>query len=572
MIVDANEVTARSRLDTDLCIIGGGAAGITIAREFAGTGRQVVVLESGGEQFDGDSQQLYEGEGVGLPYFPLHQPRLRFLGGATNHWGGMSRIFNAEDFEARDGIPHTGWPVDRDELAPYYERAWDVCHLPDRGPDDGSPDEAGSRFAPFPLVSDRVATVVARVVPGRYRSFSESYRDDLARARNVRVYLYANVIDLRTDDDAAQVTAVDVATLDGNRFEVRAQAYVLACGGIENARLLLASDAVRPAGLGNDHDLVGRFFTEHPRFEAGRIVPADPGLEVRLYEIHDGAYGSIRGYLGLSPDTKREEGLLDVQIRLAPVYDEAYEAARRSGAIRSLRTLLEGASEREVPDELSDHVRRVLADLQTWQRYALPGGPLPLPRPEIVAALLRRDRDEVERLLPSLVGSVGAEAYRQLSGRAPVRELVLLPRLEPVPNPDSRITLADERDALGMRRARLDWRLAPDDAHAARRSLEIVGEEFGRAGLGRLRFDWDGDRDDEAWPDDLRGGSHHMGTTRMSDDPRQGVVDARCSVHGVDNLYVAGSSIFTTGGAGTPTLTLVAFALRLADHLEEALR
>jgi choline dehydrogenase-like flavoprotein len=128
------------------------------------------------------------------------------------------------------------------------------------------------------------------------------------------------------------------------------------------------------------------------------------------------------------------------------------------------------------------------------------------------------------------------------------------------------VTLVRDRDALGLRKGKLHWALSPVDRRSVVRSLELVGAAVGAAGLGRLRILVD--EDDREWPEDLAGGWHHMGTTRMDDDPRRGVVDRNCRVHGVENLYVAGSSVFPTPGSGTPTMTIVALALRLARHLD----
>jgi choline dehydrogenase-like flavoprotein len=142
--------------------------------------------------------------------------------------------------------------------------------------------------------------------------------------------------------------------------------------------------------------------------------------------------------------------------------------------------------------------------------------------------------------------------------------------MDPAPNRDSRVTLGAELDPLGQRRVNLNWRLSPLDKYSVRRTLEIIGMELGRAGLGRLQVKIDDS--DTAWPEDLIGANHHMGTTRMNDDPKQGVVDKNCRVHGVSNLFIAGSSVFPTAGSGTPTFMIVVLALRLADHVKRKMR
>jgi choline dehydrogenase-like flavoprotein len=192
-----------------------------------------------------------------------------------------------------------------------------------------------------------------------------------------------------------------------------------------------------------------------------------------------------------------------------------------------------------------------------------------VPYPEVVGHVLSSNRREIDELVPALLGDVVGRAYVERAD-VPIRVVNLSTRIEQAPNPDSRVVLTSERDQLGMPRVALDWRLSEVDRHNVGRSLEVLGAEVGAAGIGRLKMLFD--EDGEGWPDDLGGGSHHMGTTRMSNDPKQGVVDRNCRIHGMSNVFVAGSSVFPTGGGGTPTMTLVALALRLAAHIKDVMR
>jgi choline dehydrogenase-like flavoprotein len=204
----------------------------------------------------------------------------------------------------------------------------------------------------------------------------------------------------------------------------------------------------------------------------------------------------------------------------------------------------------------------------TWQRYTVPGSPLPVPYPDVVGRLASSSPLERRGLIPGLLGDVAAHAYSKLLGTAPLAYVEVTARIDQLPRRDSRVRLGTSRDALGQRRLELDWQLSELDRESAVRALESMGSAVGAAGIGRMRLLIDRDG---PWPDDLRGGWHQMGTTRMSDDPRRGVVDRDCRVHGVLNLFVAGSSVFPTSGSGTPTLTLAALALRLAKHLRREL-
>lgn len=258
-----------------------------------------------------------------------------------------------------------------------------------------------------------------------------------------------------------------------------------------------------------------------------------------------------------------------MQVRVALAYDQRFASALESSDVASLRSLIKGARRGHAIADLDRHVANVMVDLMGWHRFAIPGAPLPVPYPEILAEAVRSTAQRREGLIPEILGDIGAFAYGETYG-APVDRLLLTTRIEQAPNPDSRVSLAADRDQLGLRRVRLDWRLSDVDRHQVRRTLEILGSEAGRSGLGRVKIlQAEGER---GWPDDLAGGWHLMGTTRMSNDPKQGVVDRNCRVHGMSNLYVAGSSVFPTAGSGTPTLTLVALALRLARHLKEMLR
>jgi choline dehydrogenase-like flavoprotein len=569
VIGDGRGVPEGQELATDVCVIGAGAAGITIADALTGSSLGVVLLESGGLDFDVETNGLNAGANVGLPYFPLDGSRLRYFGGSTNHWGGYCRPLEPVDFEDRPWIPLSRWPIDRADLDPYYPAARPIVGLTEPN-GDPAPLIAADRSRPLFETPARLVDVLAEIVPSRRRSFGERFREELLAAPDVQVLLNASAVEIETDPGARHVERVHVATLAGNRFSVRARAVVLATGGIENARLLLASDRVQPGGVGNDRDVVGRYFLEHPRFIAGGFIPSRGDLRTRFYEPHDVTGREVIGYLSLAESVMREEQLVEVQVRLRPTYDPAVEAALVGEDVAALRDLVREPAGVVANDRFGRHVARVLADLTTWQDATIPGGPLAAPLPEVIAEIVRRGAaGELSSLVPLLFGDLATVGYQELAGGLPIQAAELTTRIDPVPNPDSRIRLGTDRDALGMRRAELHWALSPLDKWSAIRTLEILGAEVGRAGMGRVQITLDDD--DDSWPDDLAGGWHHMGTTRMSDDPASGVVDRDGRVHGLDDLYVAGSSVFPTGGSGTPTMTIVALALRLADHLRTQL-
>ena len=508
MLIDARELDDGSRIDADLAIIGAGPAGISIARAMAAPGTQVCLLESGGLDSAAEIQALYQGESTGIDY-PLAATRLRRFGGSSGHWGGYCRPLDPIDFEARDWVPLSGWPFGREALDPYWEAASRaVENAPARYEDlDYWAANTGE-----PLVHWRCGRIQTRLFqfspPTR---FGEHYRGELEQARDIHVLLHANVTRIAALPSAAAVDHLDIQTLTGRRHRVHARRYVLAAGGIENARLLLLSDDIAPAGLGNQHDMVGRCFMEHPHLGGfADVVIADLQRLPRIYReqvMVDGRAARV-SYVP-DPDYLRRTRRLNISFTMSPIGDLHDDAATRTDPALSRQLDMLAAA------------RPFLADQA------------PTSRPD---------------------ASAGAGVRMGIGCSC-----------EQVPNPDSRVTLSGDTDALGLRRTRLDWRLTEQDRRSLVGNIEALGAALAAAGIGRMRPKL---ADDGIWEQRVAGGSHHMGTTRMSDDPKRGVVDRNCRVHGTDNLYIAGSSVFPTGGSANPTLNLLALAYRLVDHLQ----
>ena len=281
MFIDANTLDSGAVIQADICIIGAGAAGISLAREFIGSSLRVCILESGGFEYDDDTQTLFEGENIGFPYYDLKSLRLRFFGGTTNHWAGACRPLDAIDFEKRDWVPHSGWPFSKTELDPYYEKAHVLCEL---GPYDYDPGTWESDESPrLPINDERVNTAMFQISPPT--RFGSVYRAELKNAQNITTYLNANVIDIETSQQGDRVQRVAVTTHDQSvSFTVNAKQIVLATGAIENARVLLACNKQVAAGLGNQHDLVGRYFMEHLSLPGAIYLPSSDTTSMGLYK------------------------------------------------------------------------------------------------------------------------------------------------------------------------------------------------------------------------------------------------------------------------------------------------
>ncbi|MEW9625572.1 FAD-dependent oxidoreductase [Rhodanobacter geophilus] len=546
MFIDFLDGTAPAELDADICIVGAGAAGIAMARNLIDSSLRVCLIESGGHGGELRNQALYEADSIGSPPFDPVSSRMRVFGGSCNLWGGGCMPLGTLDMSPRDWVPHSGWPLSQADLLPWYERARAVCGIEEHGLD-------GDRFlaAPArpPLPFDR-DTLVNQIFVRSPVLFGRAYRTELEHAANLTVLLHANLLELEATSDGGAVRQARIGSLTGRRGTVRARHYVLACGGIENARLLLLSDAVVPGGLGNRHDLVGRYFMDHPSGKLGTLHSRKADRLARPYDRLRGK-GAAPPFpeIGLSEQVQRTHRILNARVHPFAVEGRV---PRGLHALRGLRRTLR----RPAMDENARLEARMCAAMRSEAAPASAHAAAP-------ASLGR-----LALQLGFGMGDVAHALGRKLADKPAVRtsHVDLVGYFEQAPNPDSRVSLSRERDALGQRKLRIDWRLTELDRHTFRTSAKLFGEELARACDGRF--------EPEPWLDDaggtpqVHGTAHHLGTTRMADDPRRGVVDRDCRVHGMDNLHIAGSSIFPTGGWAFPTFTIVAMSLRLADRLQ----
>jgi len=528
LTIDSRNIPQDTIVNCDICIVGGGAAGITLAKELIGKSYQVILLESGGLQAPDElTNSLRDGENIGLPYFPIKDLTNRALGGNTSRWANFVVPFEEIDFEKRDWVPYSGWPFTRQTLMPYYERANKICGIEDFNYD---PNELAARigdpiFRPMQLDSQRITTKMWRFYLPPL-NFKTAYFAEIQQAPNIETYLYANVVEITVNDAVKRVDRIRVATVNDTQFWVSSRAFILAMGGVEIPRVMLASNQVQKQGVGNQNDLVGRFYQEHPHFYRSAIVliPESDNYPA-LYTWEAMTYHQVLAGLGPTRALQEQEQILNGTVEFAN-----YSIPWASGLMAN---------------GFLNHVQAVLSDLGS-----------------LADRSLRNAR------------------FRQWFGFRPYRRPVLYfkPRLEQAPNPDSRITLSTEKDRLGLPRIRMNWQLTDLDRRTLHRINHAIAEEVGRAGLGRVRILYS--ETDTPWPPEwqnpdgpaFQGGWHYMGATRMHDDPKQGVVDADCRVHGLSNLYISSSSVFPTGSFANPTLTIVALALRLVEHLDNRLR
>jgi choline dehydrogenase-like flavoprotein len=539
MLLDGRKVTRGRTIECDVCIVGAGAAGITLAHELDGRPERVLLLESGGFAPSRAAQALNTGEVADpLHHGPLDRYRVRRFGGTSTVWGGWCAPFDAVDFQVRPHVPYSGWPIGKADLDPFYARAHRYCEL-------------GEYAYGVPALPEgqRTPTIPGMSVPGVAEGlwlvspptdFGRSYRARLRRSGNVTVCLHSSALTLLADPPR-RVDRVRVGCLQGNEFYVRARAFVLAAGGLETTRLLLLSDDVHPKGLGNDHDLVGRFYLSHLTGDLGEVELRPHGGRVvwGYQRTADGVY--CRRRIGVDQAGQQSERLLNFAAILdRPAPDDPGHGDGLLSAIflaKLVRGRASGVSRRQV----AAHLGNVLGDVGGVARSS---------------ARWARGRLLSPRRLPSLLPEQTGDRF------------TLHFDAEQAPNPESRVRLDDGVDRFGLRRLQVDWRFTEADVDSVVRSSRILERALVQVGVGRMLLDPEARREHVFQLASV--GSHHLGTTRMADDPACGVVDANCRVHGIDNLWIASSSVFATASFARPTLTIVALAIRLADHLKRS--
>jgi choline dehydrogenase-like flavoprotein len=543
MIVDARHLPEDETLSADLCIVGGGPAGITLAVELLGSGLSVILAEAGGEVSEPDLTPVFGGEVFTTRHPPIELYRSRCLGGTSSLWGGRCAPFDRVDFEPRDWVPHSGWPISLDDLDPHYRRA---AQLLDIGRFSWTAAEAiggGGRMIPGFEDDALLTDTIDRFSPPV--DFGKRYRSDLAASGNLRVLLNANCLKIGLDSGGGRVETLEMASVPGRRFTIRPQATVLAAGGLETPRLLLLSD------VGNRHGLVGRFYGCHLQGKTG-ILKLDKRLTgvIHHYEKDaDGVY--CRRKLRISEDEQRRRKLLNLVVRLEhpaipdPAHGSGILSAmylsrhflKKEYARRLASTGLNGEANAPGAAVLLRHAGNLVADAPALLRFAAHWFP---------------NRRFAYRRLP----------YVTLPNKD--NRFHLDYYAEQAPNPDSRVMLGDTVDRFGRRRLKVDWRTSAIDHDSLAASYLLMKERLQRSGLGDLMFN----------EDHLRTafeaiGGHHIGTTRMAGHPSRGVVDAAGKVFGTDNLFIASAATFPTTGYASPTFTIVALAVRLAAHLKQ---
>lgn len=519
MIINYYDAAAPQDYNCDICLIGSGAASLALLTKLYDTPYRILVLEGGGEEVTAQHQELYYTAAPHHPFAGAQEGRFRVFGGSTVKWGGQALPLDPIDFAQRSWVPFSGWPIAYAEAAQYYAEVDDFL-----------------RVEPHTYEADMHELLRERKLPDseeikfRFSKWSpkpnlrEAYRARLATSTTVTLLQHASLIAINVADNHEAVTSLTISSLAHKKGTVRAKRYVLACGGIENARLLLASNHQCSAGLGNDYDLVGRFFQDHPNAHVATLT-------------------------GASSRTQRYFNYFFVRnTRCLPrfILTEKFQAQQR--VLNASASLLFFPQENDAYAQVVALYRKQARGQLTWQD---------------VQALLKVGLRAHQLLQPM----TSLLLRKKIFTPNPTAKLNLM--IETPPDPANRITLTSEHDALGLPVASVAWRLNEQVGHTLVSATKLFADYFSRLNLGALEpADWVSTPD---WAPHLKDAYHHIGTTRMGATPHEGVVDRDCRVFGVENLYVAGSSVFPTSGHSNPTVTLLALAFRLAGHLNSSL-
>jgi choline dehydrogenase-like flavoprotein len=548
MLRDLDSLEADSLPEYDVCIVGSGPAGMTVAAELVGSGLRVVVLESGRAVVtkQGDALRPVESRGIHIKDYS----RERVLGGASTTWAGLAAPLDEIDFADRPWLEESGWPIERDELWTYWDAA-ERYRFPTR--DSFKPGGFGGvrskgDFQPtWDLLDEKVFLAAAES-----QNFNKEWRHIL-EGDEADCWMDATVAELVTTGSGTPVDHAVIKTRSGKTITIKAQRFVIATGGIENSRLLLNSQSACPEGLGNENDCVGRYFMNHPKDHHGMIHLTTPTADLPYY--YGCIYKGFAGYAGLrlGEDYQAKHKLLNSYVRMEPLFpwtdSEGVEAlvlfAKHSSFL--MKRWTQGKQEEVVSlrdySETGDdsEVQNARKSIGDWIGLAF-------------------------RIPMDFWSVLNYLKYRLITRAKPkIKRVRLRNFMEMEPARGNRITLTEERDALGVRKPLVVHDSTEKDRRAVVELHKVLGREFEQQGFGRLETSLE---TSDPWPVNQEA-SHHLGTTRMGDDPQTSVVDKNLRVHSVDNLYMAGGSVFPTSGCANPTYTICALSIRLAEELRK---
>ncbi len=524
MIENGNSIPHKAKLACQICIVGGGVAGIVLANELKDHFEDIILVESGDINYQQESQDLYQAERFPSPLPDPHYARLRFLGGSSNHWQNNTSPLDPIDFEHREWIPNSGWPISYSDLSVHYIKAQFYCGVETDG---YQTNYWTKKLNKIDLVANSkiLQTRITKASNPPVRFFAQ-HGQAIVDTKNIRILTNSNLVDIDYDKQTKKAKNITIINNKGNSFTLHADTFVIGLGGLENARILLAFNEKYENKLGNQGDKVGRYFMEHPTPRAAHLFTEKPE-SFDFYQASLLKQKYVLGFLTLSNDALRQNKTTNLRMPMVPVSEYTI-----SDGISSSHILGEALSDLTLPEDTASHLYNIISDMDM-----------------VLEAIARKKFDSH---LFDDANNVGGFEIPMM--------------MEQTPSEDNRIKLGTKRDALGIPKIIIDYKISDSDKNRLWTSLEVVAQEIGAQSLGRLKLLKN--RASRIWNDQLGFSNHHMGTTRMSTTPETGVVDSNQLVFGTENLYITGSSVFSTGGNVPPTLTIVAMTIRLAEHLK----
>ncbi len=548
MLIDAESLATGSVIESDVTVVGAGAAGIVIAMELSRAGKRVTLVESGGPRYSERVQALAE-----TPFrdAELHPPMSectrRQIGGTSAIWGGRVVPFDPVDFDDRPHIPHSRWPISYESIAPYFPR---VCEYLLAGEPEfdirNIPGVTRHSIVPGLPDGDITSTSLER---WSVINFGAVYADDLRRADRLSLVHGLTCVEIECEPGRKKVSAIRAKTLSGKEVLLKSRRHVIACGGLNTTRLMLASDRVHAGGIGNHSDKLGRFYQGHVSGRIAEVHFSTPPRETVYGFDRDPEGVYLRRRFSFSREFQHRAGLGNISAWL--VNPEIGDPAHGNGILSFAYLTLSSPFGKFLASEA---IRKSAIKGQQGSAWAH-------------VLNMVRDFPRTAWFIPTF-GYGRYFAKRKVPGFfQPSRGNVYTLHYfgEPMPNPDSRVTLADERDELGLRRIRIDQRYTARDAQYVVEAHRHWDEYLQRHRVGRLSYVVD-DLEQSA-AEQVGDGFHQVGTTRMSERPEDGVVTPDCNVHGFDDLFIAGSSTFVTASQANSMFMILTLALRVADHL-----
>jgi choline dehydrogenase-like flavoprotein len=512
MQIDLEQVPSGTKFESEICVIGAGIAGLILARRLAGYGMQVHLLEAGGLELEERSQQLYRSEMRGAYHQGTIDGRFRTYGGSSTQWGGQLLAYPDAVFRDRP-LLGAGWPITENEVRPYYPEIFKIMGVNELPFTDDFLQRYGTREA---LRSPDVRVRLSKFAPFGRRNLAGTIGREVLASDKITVFFHANAVTVNATPAGDRIEDVTVRNYGDGEYRFQARQFIVCAGTIETSRLLLTSRILEK------FDQVGRYFHDHFRVKALDLGPQSR----RVFEKYFSPY--YQGSTLHSPKIEATEATME-RLGLPEVMAHFF--------------IHEGESEFGV-------LRQALVGLQ---RGKFSAGTL-LQAPKLLTGAAR------------MAYALKVKGRRILSSGADVTMNI---ETEQRPRRDSRIQISEERNAVGIPKTIVDWKVSDEEGIAVKKFAGVLDTYLKSLGMTDLAWK-PGPQDDlAAWFKEGYDIYHPMGGARMGDSPETSVVDRNLRVHGMENLHVASCATYPSGGSSNPTFTLMGLSCRLADELKQ---